>query len=96
MVCMCISREARDVLREIAEWEHRPVGKIMDEASRAHWRELLWRRAEADYARLAADQEAFEEYQDEIALWDLTSSDGLDLSDSYEASRLEIVHKPAG
>ncbi len=86
MVRMCISKEARDVLREIAEWEHRPMSKIMDEALRAYRRELLWRRAEAGYARLAADDERFRDYQEEIALWDSTSSDGLDLSDSYTAS----------
>lgn len=72
------------------------MSTIMDGALRAYQREGLWRRADADYARLAVDQEAFEEYQDEIALWDSTSSDGLDLSSSYEVSRLEIVHKPAG
>lgn len=85
-----------EVLRGIAEGEHRPMSTIMDEALRVCRREFLWRRAEADDARLAVDQEAFEEYQDEIALWDSTSSDGLDLSDSYEASRLEITRKSAG
>lgn len=96
MVRMCISKEARDVLREIAEWEHRPMSKIMDEALRAYRRELLWRRAEAGYARLAADDARFRDFQDEIALWDATSSDGLDLSDSYMASELETSHLTSG
>jgi len=86
MVSIRVSKETQDVLREIAEQERRPMSTITDEALRAYRRELLWRRAEADYARLAADEEQFRDYQDEIALWDSTSSDGLDLTDSYEAS----------
>lgn len=86
MVSIRVSRETQEVLRVIAEEERRPMSTITDEALRAYRRELLWQRAEADYARLAADDEQFRDYQDEIALWDSTSSDGLDRSDSYEAS----------
>ncbi len=85
MVSIRVSKETQDVLRNIAEREHRPMSTIMDEALRAYQKELLWRRAEADYARLAANEEEFRDYQEEIALWDSTSSDGLDPSDSYEA-----------
>ncbi|MDQ3539776.1 MAG: hypothetical protein M3440_03745 [Chloroflexota bacterium] len=87
MVSIRVSKETQDVLRDIAEQEHRPMSTITDEALRAYQKELLWRRAEADYARLAANEGEFHDYQDEIALWDSTSSDGLDLIDSYEASR---------
>ncbi len=87
MVSIRVSKETQDVLRDIAEQEHRPMSTITDEALRAYQKELLWRRAEADYARLAANEDEFHDYQDEIALWDSTSSDGLDLTDSYEASR---------
>jgi predicted transcriptional regulator len=80
------SRETWKLLRQIAAQEQRPMSSVMDEALRAYRRELLWRRAEADYARLAANEEQFRSFQDEIALWDSTSSDGLDLSDSYKSS----------
>lgn len=96
IVRVYISSETRDVLREIAEMEHRPMSTIMDEAVEAYRRELLWRRAEAGYARLAAGDERFRDYQDEIALWDSTSSDGLDLSDSYTTSGLDTAHLPSG
>lgn len=85
MVSIRVSKETQDVLRNIAEREHRPMSTITDEALRAYQRELLWRRAEADYARLAVNEDEFRDYQEEIALWDSTSSDGLDPSDSYEA-----------
>lgn len=84
MVSIRVSKETQDVLRAIAEQEHRPMSAITDEALRAYQKELLWRRAEADYARLAANKKEFRDYQEEIALWDPTSSDGLDLSDSYD------------
>ncbi len=78
MVSIRVSKETQDVLRNIAAREHRPMSTITDEALRAYQKELLWRRAEADYARLAANEEEFRDYQEEIALWDSTSSDGLD------------------
>ena len=84
MVSIRVSKETQDVLRKLADQEHRPMSTITDEALRAYQKELLWRRAEADYARLAANEEEFRDYQEEIALWDSTSSDGLDLSDSYD------------
>lgn len=87
MVSIRVSKETQDVLRNIAEQEHRPMSTITDEALRAYQKELLWQRAEADYARLAADKDQFRDYQEEIALWDSTSSDGLDLTDAYEAFR---------
>ncbi len=77
------SRETREMLRQIAAQEHRPLSAIVDEAARAYRKELLWRRAESDYARLAENEERFREFQDEIALWDSTSSDGLDRFDAY-------------
>ncbi|HEV2066279.1 MAG TPA: hypothetical protein VGR08_05540 [Thermomicrobiales bacterium] len=86
MVSIRVSKETQDVLRAIAKQERRPMSAITDEALRAYRKELRWRRAEADYARLAANEEQFREYQEEIALWDSTSSDGLDLSDSYDVS----------
>ena len=86
MVSIRVSKVTQDILRDIAEQEHRPMSTITDEALRAYRKELLWRRAEADYTRLAANEKEFREYQEEIALWDSTSSDGLDLTDSYEVS----------
>lgn len=86
MVSIRVSKETQDILRDIAEQEHRPMSTITDEALRAYRKEFLWRRAEADYTRLAANEKEFREYQEEIALWDSTSSDGLDLTDSYEVS----------
>lgn len=83
MVTIRVSQETETLLREIAERERRPLSAIMHDAVTAYRTELLWRRAEADYARLAANEEQFREYQAEIALWDMTSSDGLDPSDAY-------------
>lgn len=83
LVTIRVSRETRALLHEIAARERRPMSAITDEALRAYQKELLWRRAEAGYARLAANEDRFREYQDEIALWDTTSSDGLDRSDAY-------------
>ena len=83
LITIRVSHETREMLREIAAREQRPVSAIVHDAARAYRKELLWRRAEAGYARLAANEGHFREYQDEIAFWDTTSSDGLDRSDAY-------------
>lgn len=83
LVSIRVSRETATLLHDIAARKHRPMSAIVHDGATAYRNELLWRRAEAGYARLAANEDRFREYQDEIALWDTTSSDGLDLSDVY-------------
>ncbi|MBA2758829.1 MAG: hypothetical protein H0U38_03970 [Chloroflexia bacterium] len=51
------------------------------------WTAIFWQKMEEGLARLRADPVAWQEYQDEIALWDTTSGDGLE--------EYEIIH-PAG
>ncbi len=55
-------------LREIAEAEHRPIGKVIEEAIQHYEREKFWREANDAVERLRADPVAWEEYQDEVAL----------------------------
>lgn len=60
----------------------------------ANRRELLWRYAEPDFARPAAGDEQFQDYQDGIASSSSMSSDGLLVAGS-KVSRLEIRYQPA-
>lgn len=58
MVSIRVSRETREVLRMIAAHAHCPMSAIVHDAAMAYRNELLWHRADADYARLCRRQPA--------------------------------------
>jgi len=70
-------------LREIAKAEHRPIGQIIEEAVRQYQREKFWKGVHEDLARLRADPAAWQDYQDEIALLEGGSLDGLGQEEPY-------------
>lgn len=70
-------------LRQIAEEEHRPIGQVIEDAIGQCQKAKFWEGVQADFARLKADPAAWKAYQDEIALWDATSEDGLEHETPY-------------
>lgn len=64
-------------LREIADEEHRSIGQVIEDAIEEYRRAKFWQGAYEDYARLKADPMAWQDYQNEIALWDSLTDDGL-------------------
>lgn len=70
-------------LREMAEAEHRSMGEIVTDLLERYEREQFWDRVDASLAKLKADPVAWKEYQDEIAVWDATSGDGLENEEPY-------------
>lgn len=71
------------ILRELSEQEHKPIGQLVTEAVERYRDEKFWQEMEGALARLKADPAAWEDYQDEIALWDTTSGDGLENEEPY-------------
>jgi hypothetical protein len=70
-------------LHELAAEEQRPIGQVIEDAIDQYRRAKFWQGVQEDYARLRADPVAWKEYQDEIALWDSTASDGLGHEEPY-------------
>ncbi|MGI8482809.1 MAG: hypothetical protein ACR2OU_00985 [Thermomicrobiales bacterium] len=70
-------------LREMAETEHRSMGEIVTDLLERYEREQFWDRVDTSLAKLKADPVAWKEYQDEIAVWDATSGDGLENEEPY-------------
>lgn len=70
-------------LREIAEAEHRPIGQVIEDAIRQYEREKFWRDVNDSVERLRADPAAWKAYQDEIALFEGGSMDGLEGEEPY-------------
>lgn len=70
-------------LRELSEQQHRPIGQVVSDAVEKYREDIFWREMEEGLARLRADPVAWKDYQDEIALWDTTSGDGLEKEEPY-------------
>lgn len=65
-------------LQEISRQEDKPMGEIITYLVDRYERELFWRGAAEDVARLKVDPKAWRAYQDESAEWEVTLADGLD------------------
>lgn len=73
-----ISKETREILRELAEQVGQPIQKVLDNAVEAYRRQCILGQANAAYAALSADAEAWREEQSERQLWEGTLADGLE------------------
>lgn len=76
-------------LRELADQQHRPVGKVVFDAVEQYREDIFWREMEDGLAMLKADSVAWKDYQDEIALWDTASGDGLQNEEPYAEYAVE-------
>lgn len=70
-------------LRELSEQEHKSIGQVVTAAVEKYQQEKFWREMREDFSRLRADPEAWQSYQDEMALWDSTLNDGLEDEEPY-------------
>jgi predicted DNA-binding protein len=73
-----ISREARESLRKLSEQTGRKLQDLLDEAVERYRRELFLQEANAAFAALRADKEAWAEEEEERAVWEGTLADGLE------------------
>ena len=70
-------------LRQLAESENRPIGQVIEEAVKQYERQKFWSEVNASLKRLRADPKAWQEYQEEIALLEGGSMDGLENEEPY-------------
>lgn len=73
-----ISPHSKATLRDLAKREGKPMQAVLDEAIDHYQREKFMDEANAAYARLQADPEAWKEELEERRAWDATLSDGLE------------------
>lgn len=71
------------MLVELAKEEHRPIGQVIEQAIEQYRREKFWKGVTEDLERLRADPAAWKDYQDEIALLEGGSMDGLENEPPY-------------
>ncbi len=65
-------------LKELAAEERRPIGRVIEAAVERYKKAKFWEGVRADFTILRSDSIAWRGYQEEIALWETTSKDGLE------------------
>jgi len=73
-----ISLEAQEVVRKLSAQTGRKMQDILDEAVELYRRQLFLEKANAAFAALRMQPEAWAVDEEERAAWDVTLSDGLD------------------
>jgi hypothetical protein len=78
MTTIKVSVRTRDRLRKLADSDHltmdAALARTLDQAEEAEF----WAGVRADYARLQADPQQWNEYVAELGEWEHTASDGLE------------------
>ena len=70
-------------LRELSEEEHKSIGQIVAAAVKHYQDNRFWETASEGYIRLRSNPEEWKAWQEETAIWDTTSSDGLEDEPPY-------------
>lgn len=73
-----VTQEAQNTIRELAEDYGVTMQEVIDKALKTLRREQFFAKLDEEYAALEADPEAWQDWQEEIASWDVTLNDGLE------------------
>ena len=90
MATVRVEKAVHAKLKELSEAEHRPISQVIEEAIGRYEREKFWAEMHESFARLRADPAAWQEYQDEAAIWDSMSGDGLEDEPPYFTEGEEV------
>ena len=73
-----VSEKTRDTVHDLARNVGVPMAAIVEQAIEQYRRQHILDAANAHYASLRADPEAWAEVEAERAIWDVTLADGLE------------------
>ena len=94
MATVRVEPKVHATLRALSEAEQRSISRVIEEAVDRYQKEKFWKAMHEGFARLRADPVAWSEYQEETALWDSVSGDGLEDEEPYftaEEARAEVA-----
>jgi hypothetical protein len=87
-----VDADVHAALVELASEEHRPIGRVIEDAVNRYRKEKFWKEVNESVERLRADPVAWKDYQDEIAFFQGGSMDGLEDEEPYfTAEELEEI-----
>lgn len=79
-----VSEQSHRHLREMAAQSGESMQAVLEKAVEEHRRQQFLEKCHAAYCALQQDQEAWADYQQELAAWDVTLLDGLEPEDNLE------------
>jgi hypothetical protein len=83
MATVRVEPKLHATLRALSDAEQRSISQVIADAVDRYQKATFWRAMHEGFARLRADPVAWREYQDEAALWDSASGDGLEDEEPY-------------
>jgi hypothetical protein len=78
-----VSAATRDILRELAAQSGEPMQAVLEKAVEQYRRQRMFDEADAAYAALRRDSEAWQEELEERRLWEATLPDGQDTGEVW-------------
>jgi hypothetical protein len=94
MATVRVEPKLHAILKTLADAEQRSISQVIEEAVDRYQKENFWKAMNEGFARLRTDPAAWQEYQEEAALWDSVSGDGLADEEPYftaEEARDEVA-----
>ena len=76
-----VSESTHALLRELAVRTDRPMSTVIEAALEEYRRRLFWSLADREFQELRAETAAWQEHQEELAVWEAAAGDGLDSDD---------------
>jgi predicted transcriptional regulator len=76
-----VSEATHAALKELAERTQTSMSVVIELALVEYDKRLFWEQARRELEQLRADDAAWRDEQDEVAVWDVSLADGLDLGD---------------
>jgi predicted DNA-binding protein len=73
-----VSENTHELLRSLSSQEGKSMQDIIDKAIEDYRRKAFLQGVSNDYRLLRENPEAWKEHEEDMALWDNTSMDGLD------------------
>lgn len=83
MATVRVEPKLHEKLRALSTAEQRPISQVIEDAIERYEKDKFWTAFYDGFARLRADPEAWADYQNEAALWDTASLDGLENEEPY-------------
>ena len=83
MATVRVEPKLHATLRALAKDEQRSISQVIADAVDRYQKENFWQAMHEGFARLRADPVAWRAYQEEAALWDSASGDGLEDEEPY-------------
>lgn len=72
-----VSRSVYDQLSALSEEQRASIGDVVADLVNERERQDFYTQMKEGYAALRSDETAWKEFQEELALWDVTLNDGL-------------------